>query len=82
VKTRGIIADFMTRKDLLKGDQENFLILKLYLNNPNEDKAPLPNGTNTDMINQNSYIKIIMKKSVSENKQNEEFVYSKIGHIH
>jgi hypothetical protein len=57
VKTRGIIADFMTRKDLLKGDQENFLILKLYLNNPHEDKAPLPNGTNTAMINQNSYIK-------------------------
>jgi hypothetical protein len=49
---------------------------------PNEDKVPLPNGTNTAMIDQNSYIKKIMKKSFSENKQNEEFVYSKIGHIH
>ncbi len=79
MKTRGIIADFMTRKDLFKGDLENF--------DPNiiliEDKVPSPNGTNTAMINQNSYIKKSKKKkSFPENKQNEEFVYSKIGHIH
>ncbi len=61
----------MTIKDLLKGDLKNL--------DPNiiliEDKVPSPNGTNTAMINQNSYIKKIMNKSFSENKQNEEFVY-------
>jgi hypothetical protein len=41
-----IITDFMTRNNLLDP--------KII---PNEDKVPLPNGTNTAMINQNSYIK-------------------------
>ncbi len=46
-----IITDFMTRNNLLKGDLENFDPKII----PNEDKVPLPNGTNTAMINQNSY---------------------------
>jgi hypothetical protein len=47
VKTRVIITDFMTRNNLLDP--------KII---PNEEKVPLPNGTNTAMINQNSYKKI------------------------
>jgi hypothetical protein len=66
---------FYDKKRSAKRWLRKFLILKLYLNNPHEDKAPLPNGTNTAMINQNSYIKKITKKSFSKNKQNEEFVY-------
>jgi hypothetical protein len=48
---------FYDKKRSAKRWLRKFLILKLYLNNPHEDKAPLPNGTNTAMINQNSYIK-------------------------
>ena len=48
---------FYDKKRSAKRWLRKSLILKLYLNNPHEDKAPLPNGTNTAMINQNSYIK-------------------------
>jgi hypothetical protein len=41
-----IITDFMTRNNL----PDPKII-------PNEDKVPLPNGNNTAMIDQNSYIK-------------------------